>query len=72
VSPIGGIAEKMIGASRVGARWFLAPADNCTEVVGHVPAGLRVVKISTLHGARQAVEAIARGGTAASSLPTCS
>jgi len=72
VSPIGGIAEKMIGARHAGARWFLAPAENCTEVVGHVPAGLRVVRISTLHAARQAVEAIARGGTAASSLPTCS
>jgi Lon-like protease len=72
VSPIGGIAEKMIGARHVGARWFLAPADNCTEVVGHVPDGLRVVRISTLHGARQAVEAIAQGGAAASSLPTCS
>jgi PDZ domain-containing protein len=72
VSPIGGIAEKMIGARRVGASWFLAPADNCTEVVGHVPEGLRVVRISTLHGARQAVEAIAQGGTAAASLPTCS
>lgn len=72
VSPIGGIAEKMIGARHVGATWFLAPAENCREVVGHVPAGLRVVKISTLHGARQAVEAIAQGGTAAASLPTCS
>jgi PDZ domain-containing protein len=72
VSPIGGIAEKMIGARDVGARWFLAPADNCDEVVGHVPDGLRVVRISTLHGARQAVEAIAQGGTAVSSLPACS
>jgi Lon-like protease len=71
VSPIGGIAEKMIGARDVGARWFLAPADNCDEVVGHVPDGLRVVRISTLHEARQAVEAIAQGRTAASSLPTC-
>lgn len=72
VSPIGGIAEKMIGARHAGARWFLAPSDNCSEVVGHVPNGLRVVRISTLHGARQAVEAIAQGGTDASSLPACS
>ena len=72
VAPIGGIAEKMIGARRVGARWFLAPADNCSEVVGHIPDGLHVVRISTLHGARQAVEAIAQGGSAAAALPTCS
>jgi PDZ domain-containing protein len=72
VSPIGGIPEKMIGARDVGARWFLAPADNCDEVVGHVPDGLRVVRISTLHAARQAVEAIARGGTDTALLPGCS
>jgi len=72
VAPIGGIAEKMIGARRVGATWFLAPAANCDEVVGRVPAGLHVVKITTLHGARQAVEAIAQGGAAAGALPSCS
>jgi PDZ domain-containing protein len=62
----------MIGARDVGARWFLAPADNCDEVMGHVPDGLRVVRISTLHAARQAVEAIARGGTDTAMLPGCS
>jgi Lon-like protease len=72
VSPIGGIGEKMMGARHVGATWFLAPADNCDEVVGRVPAGLRVVKVSTLHGAREAVEAIASGGSAAAALPSCS
>jgi PDZ domain-containing protein len=72
VSPIGGIDEKMLGARQVGASWFLAPADNCDEVVGHVPAGMRAVKVSTLHGARQAVEAIAQGGSAAAALPSCS
>ena len=71
VGPIGGIAEKMVGAHDAGARWFLAPADNCREVAGHVPDGLRVVRISTLHDARVAVEAIGAGGDAASRLPTC-
>jgi len=71
VGPIGGIAEKMVGAHDVGARWFLAPADNCSDVVGHVPSGLRVVRISSLHDARLAVEAIGAGGDAASRLPTC-
>jgi PDZ domain-containing protein len=71
VGAIGGIAEKMVGARDAGARWFLAPADNCNEVVGHVPDGLRVVRISTLHDARLAVETIGSGGDAASRLPTC-
>jgi Lon-like protease len=71
VGPIGGIAEKMVGAHDAGARWFLAPTDNCNEVVDHVPDGLHVVRISTLHDARLAVEAIGAGGDAASRLPTC-
>ncbi len=71
VGPIGGIAEKMVGAHDTGARWFLAPADNCDEVVGRVPDGLRVVRISTLHDARLAVEAIGARGDAAARLPTC-
>ena len=45
------------------------PADNCNEVVGHVPDGLQVVKVSTFDEARAAVEAIAaKKGDA---LPTC-
>jgi PDZ domain-containing protein len=59
----------MAGALRDGATWFLAPADNCDEVVGHVPDGLDVVKVSTLHEAREAVEAIGAGETG--DLPTC-
>lgn len=69
VGPIGGIQEKMIGARRAGAAWFLAPADDCNEVVGHVPDGLRVVRVATLHEARTAVDAIAAGQDAG--LPTC-
>lgn len=69
VGPIGGIRQKLAGAVRDGATWFLAPADNCAEVVGHVPDGLRVVEISTLHEAREAVEAIGAG--TADDLPTC-
>lgn len=70
VGRITGIRQKMIGADRAGAEWFLAPADNCGEVVGHVPDGLRVVKVATLGDARAAVEAIGAGkGT--DQLPTC-
>ena len=69
VGPIGGIRQKMNGARRAGADWFLAPAENCGDVVGHVPDGLHVVRIATLHQAHQAVQQIAAGTAAA--LPTC-
>lgn len=69
VGPIGGIRQKMAGSVRDGATWFLAPADNCDEVAGNIPDGLNVVKIDSLHGAREAVEAIGSGDTA--DLPTC-
>lgn len=61
VGPIGGIAQKMKGAQDAGATVFLAPADNCDEVVGHVPDGLSVVKVSTLKEAADAVKAIGEG-----------
>ncbi|MGN8246474.1 YlbL family protein [Cellulomonas soli] len=69
VGPIGGIRQKMAGALRDGAAWFLAPASNCDEVVDHVPDGLRVVKVETLHEAREAMTAIGAG--TADDLPTC-
>ena len=69
VGPIGGIQQKLLGAERDGAAWFLAPADNCSEVVGHVPSGLTVLKIATLHEAREAVTAIGDG--TAQDLPGC-
>jgi PDZ domain-containing protein len=70
VGPIGGIAQKMIGASESGAKVFLAPAANCGEVVGHVPDGLQVVKVSTLKEAVNAVTLVGKGKDAAA-LPSC-
>ena len=69
--PIGGIRQKMFGAVDAGATWFLAPADNCDEVVGHIPSGLRVFKVSTLDDALDALKAI-RGDGGVDALPTCS
>lgn len=70
VGPIGGVQQKLVAAKEAGARWFLAPAENCDEVVGHVPEGLRVVKVATLHEARVAVEAIGQQ-EGVEDLPTC-
>ena len=69
VGPIGGIRQKLVGARSGGASVFLAPADNCSEVVGHVPDGLQVVRVATFAEALTAVEKIASGDAAG--LPTC-
>ncbi len=69
VGPIGGIRQKLYGASHAGATWFLAPVANCGEVVGHVPDGLRVIPVATLDQAVDALETIAAHGD--SSFPSC-
>ncbi len=69
VGKIGGIRLKMLGARRDGATWFLAPQSNCSEVVGHVPQGLRDVRVTTLADAYSALLAIGQGK--GSSLPHC-
>jgi Lon-like protease len=61
VLPIGGIQQKMAGARDAGATTFLAPASNCPDTKGAVPAGLRVVKVSTLNQAVDDLEAIKAG-----------
>ncbi|MBO0774883.1 MAG: PDZ domain-containing protein [Actinobacteria bacterium] len=61
VSPIGGIQQKMAGARAAGATVFLAPAANCADAAGAVPAGMRLVKVSTLAGAVTALHRVAAG-----------
>jgi Lon-like protease len=61
VQPIGGIQQKMVGARDAGATVFLAPAGNCADTAGAVPAGLRVVKVATLSQAVSDLEAIKAG-----------
>ncbi|TAJ49973.1 MAG: PDZ domain-containing protein [Herbiconiux sp.] len=70
VGPIGGIRQKMYGARDAGATWFLAPASNCDEVVGHVPDGITVFAVSTLSDSITALDTIASGGDT-SALTTC-
>jgi Lon-like protease len=67
VQPIGGIQQKMVGARSAGATIFLTPAGNCSDTTGAVPAGLRLVKISTLSQAVSDLEAIKAG----KSVPSC-
>lgn len=69
VGAIGGVVQKMYGARDAGAEWFLAPEANCSEVVGHIPAGLEVFSVADLDDAIATVEAIADGETG--DLSTC-
>lgn len=68
VGAIGGIAQKMVAARDAGAVLFLAPKDNCGDVLGHVPAGLTVVAVGSLTDAINAISAW-RAGV---SVPSCS
>lgn len=69
VGPIGGITHKMLGAKRAGATYFLAPAADCNEVVGHVPSGMTVIKVSTVQEAIAVMPRIAQGET--TGFPAC-
>jgi Lon-like protease len=67
VDAIGGIQQKMIGARNAGATVFLTPAANCADAKSAIPAGLRLVKVSTLHDAVTALQNLKSG----QSLPAC-
>lgn len=70
VGPIGGIVQKLHGAADAEATHFLAPVENCAEVVGHIPDGITVFAVDTLGDAITAVETIALNEDT-SMLPTC-
>jgi PDZ domain-containing protein len=55
VGAIGGIQQKLVGAKDAGAVLFLAPANNCSEVIGHIPQGLTVASVATLAEAMTAI-----------------
>ncbi len=61
VDPIGGIQQKMAGARAAGATIFLTPAANCPDTAGAVPAGMRLIKVSSLAGAIADLNALKAG-----------
>ena len=67
VLPVGGVAEKLIAVRRLGVTTFLIPAGNCDSVRGQVPAGLRLVKVSTITDALRFL----RDPKAAATAPGC-
>ncbi|MCL2594771.1 MAG: PDZ domain-containing protein [Promicromonosporaceae bacterium] len=60
VGPVGGVEQKIHGAWRDGAKWFLVPIVNC-EAATDAPSGIRVVSVSTLSEALSAIRAIGEG-----------
>ena len=85
VGAIGGIKYKILATGRYGARYFLAPKENCDSIVkmqaqdpdlfnyyhaGQVSGTMTVIPVSTLDEAMKTVEAI-KSGTPDDSLPRC-
>jgi len=69
VGPIGGIQQKIVGARDAGAKLFLVPSDNCEDALGAPNGDMRLVKASTMHEARDAVQTWAKDPDAP--LPSC-
>lgn len=69
VGEIGGITQKMLGAQGNGATVFLSPAKNCPQAKATKPDGLRLVKVTTLTSAVNALDHLRAGRTAG--LPRC-
>jgi len=67
VGPIGGIRQKLAGASQTQAELFLIPESNCKEAAGHLPAGLTVTPVKNLTSAIDAVQK----WTAGQPVPAC-
>jgi PDZ domain-containing protein len=65
VGGIGGIEEKLIGASRKGVTLFLAPKENCPDIT-RVPKGMKVIPVTTLSEAISVLRAPEN-----SKFPTC-
>ncbi|MFI0792252.1 PDZ domain-containing protein [Micromonospora rubida] len=62
VGPIGGIAQKLVGAKKAGAKVFLVPEANCAEAVRNLQPGLPLLKVGTLDDALTALTALREGG----------
>jgi len=66
VGDVGGVAQKTVSVSNAGATLFLVPPGEYPAAVAHAGPHLKVVKVSTLN---QALEAIAQNGGSLAGLP---
>lgn len=69
VGAIGGIQQKIAGAKASGATVFLVPAPNCEAALHSGVKDIQLVKITTLHEAIGALQALASGKSG--DVPAC-
>uniref|UniRef100_A0AAU2JMX8 Lon proteolytic domain-containing protein n=1 Tax=Streptomyces sp. NBC_00049 TaxID=2903617 RepID=A0AAU2JMX8_9ACTN len=67
VGAVGGVALKTQAARRDGATVFLVPEAECADARSELPEGLRLVPVTSLTGAVNALRALSRGEEA----PSC-
>ncbi|MEC4576118.1 YlbL family protein [Streptomyces virginiae] len=67
VGAVGGVALKTQAARRDGASVFLVPRDECADAQSELPEGLRLVPVTSLTDAVNALRALNRGEAA----PSC-
>ncbi|MCB5911028.1 S16 family serine protease [Streptomyces pinistramenti] len=67
VGPVGGVPLKTQAAHRDGATVFLVPQRECADARAELPRGLRLVPVTTLDGAVDALKALKDGGK----VPAC-
>lgn len=65
VGPIGGITHKISAARNAGASVFLVPAGNCSEATSKGHGDMTLLKVDSLDGAVEALNAHNRGEDAA-------
>ncbi|MFG2134083.1 PDZ domain-containing protein [Streptomyces sp. NPDC048751] len=68
VGAVGGVALKTQAARRDGATVFLVPKDECSDARSDLPKGLRLVPVTTLKGAVDALVSLEKGK---GSVPSC-
>lgn len=61
VGAVGGVALKTQAARRDGATVFLVPKEECSDAKSELPKGLRLVPVTTLKGAVNALVALEKG-----------
>ncbi|WP_432031963.1 S16 family serine protease [Streptomyces antibioticus] len=68
VGAVGGVALKTQAARRDGATVFLVPKAECSDARSELPKGLRLIPVTTLRGAVDALVALESGK---GSVPAC-
>ena len=61
VGPIGGVQQKVVGAPRDGATFFLTPTRNCLDAFRAAPKGLTLIRVEPLSDAVAQLENVRKG-----------